>query len=582
MELRVMRHGRGRTGQTGVAAILLLVIVVMGSLYALLSSVNTATAELQSKRDDATTAALRQAKEALIAWSATHANGPGHLLCPDNNNDGIADTVACGTAATRVGRLPWRTLGLPDLRDPSGRRLWYAVSRCFLERSPDPSCGTYAVNSDTQGQLTLTGLMQASGIVAIIFAPGPALGGQVRADELVGCGPAPENCQAANFLEGENANAPVTAFENMVSSTDLFEVRRRCEQVDCPGLLAFNDQLVTITRAELFDVVENVVAKRIETEVVPVINAYFAAWGNTYPYAAPFDARPAAPLAGGMWNRLDGLLPIDAPPADAPAGWRGWESCVPAAIALPPSAVMSGVPNGVNCDVTIIFAEALPPPPLRFSLTTSADATPRGYVGRGFFGRYEAASTIVRLDQDNLGTPLVSWLTPPPPGTTYGAVATTNAVGQGIVEYGVTTPASAGTITLRIGPPVVSSALAAATTGPLQWFFANNWHRLTYYRISAGVAAGMPGCGGLNPPCLTVNGPGTASAPARAALVLAGRALPSQNAARSTLVPPAPLDAAYFGDFFEGENNELAMTPGTFARQLRSITFNDKVVAVAP
>jgi hypothetical protein len=260
--MRALGNRVGRAAQRGVIAILLLVILVMGALYALLSNVNTATAELQQTRDDVTSVALKQAKEALIAWSATHMNGPGHLLCPDTDDDGEADTVTCGTAATRVGRLPWRTLNLPDLRDGSGERLWYAVSRCFLERSTDQYCAdNYAVNSDTQGQLMVQGIAPASNVVAIIFAPGRPLAGQNRS--------AATKNQAVNYLEGENNTAPVAPCEYIGPFNagtgkydwcqDRFETRRQCEQSDCPGG-PFNDQLIVITQADLFDVVENAVA----------------------------------------------------------------------------------------------------------------------------------------------------------------------------------------------------------------------------------------------------------------------------------------------------------------------------------
>src|SRR5262245_18172811 len=574
----VWRAGQSRgqrSREAGIAAALLLVILVMGSLYVLVSGINAAPMQLEQKRDDLTAAALKQAKEALIAWSATHATGPGHLLCPDADNDGQADTVACGLANTRVGRLPWQTLGLPDLRDASGERRWYAVSRCFLERSPDGFCGNYAVNSDTQGQLRVSGAVQANGVVAIIFAPGPAIAAQTRT-------PANVN-NVTHYLEGENANAPATAFEDMMTSTDLFETRRRCLQTDCPGGYAFNDQLVLITHQELFEAVENVVAKRIENEVAPAINAYYAAWGNTYPYAAPFDARPATPLAGGTWNQLEGLLPIDAP-----ASWVQWESCNPTSVSplgVGVSPSPAGTPSsGQACTLTFTYSKPFPPPPqIRFTLDTRDTGFPsRGFIGRGFFGYYDETNKLVRVDRDNAGVPLVTWITSPP-GTYNGVTsATTDSNGRGHVEYRITAPTLSGTLTVQVGPPVVSSAIGAATTGALEWFFGNDWHRLTFYAIPAGAAAGQPGCV-ASPPCLTVNAPGGASAQARAVLVLAGRALPSQNPARNTLAPPA--DFAYLGNFFEGDNNEQAagpLTAGTFARQLRSLTFNDRVVAIAP
>ncbi len=43
----------------------------------------------------------------------------------------------------RLGRLPWKTLGLPDLRDAFGERLWYAVSskhKGLLNCTVSPAC----------------------------------------------------------------------------------------------------------------------------------------------------------------------------------------------------------------------------------------------------------------------------------------------------------------------------------------------------------------------------------------------------------------------------------------------------------
>jgi hypothetical protein len=119
----------------------------------------------------------------------------------------------------------------------------------------------------------------------------------------------------------------------------------------------------------------------------------------------------------------------------------------------------------------------------------------------------------------------------------------------------------------------------------LQWFFANNWHRLTYYRIAPGVVAGQSGGCTANPPCLTVGGAVPGAATARAVLVLAGRALPTQSATRNTVVPPVPPDAPYLANFFEDDNNEAAAlpeTPDAFLREFRSMAYNDRVVAVAP
>src|SRR5688572_14935432 len=100
-----------------------------------LSSASTA-----QHRQRASERALAQAREALLAYAADRPIdarvGPGYLPCPDLDDDGWAEST-CGSLsghlgqAERLGRLPWKTLGLPDLRDGHGERLSYAVSTRF-------------------------------------------------------------------------------------------------------------------------------------------------------------------------------------------------------------------------------------------------------------------------------------------------------------------------------------------------------------------------------------------------------------------------------------------------------------------
>ena len=103
--------------------------------------------------------ALRQAKAALIAYAANEqwqtykgqsTDQPGALPCPDIVHDGTeaeeGDSDCVGsTANNMIGRIPWKTLGIDDLRDASGERLWYALAHNFRKLSP-----TTVINSDTQ------------------------------------------------------------------------------------------------------------------------------------------------------------------------------------------------------------------------------------------------------------------------------------------------------------------------------------------------------------------------------------------------------------------------------------------------
>ena len=60
--------------------------------------------------------------------------------------------------------------------------LWYALSPNFRDH---PSAGP--LNSDTAGQLLITGASPANNVIAIVFAPGAAVGNQIRDNVISLC-----------------------------------------------------------------------------------------------------------------------------------------------------------------------------------------------------------------------------------------------------------------------------------------------------------------------------------------------------------------------------------------------------------
>ena len=104
--------------QRGAALIVAVVLFALIGVTAILAVARGTDSEAEKERR--TTDALAQAKAALIGFASgvalTGAERPGDLPCPDMDNDGSADPPdsPCPTAANRLGRLPWRTLGLPD------------------------------------------------------------------------------------------------------------------------------------------------------------------------------------------------------------------------------------------------------------------------------------------------------------------------------------------------------------------------------------------------------------------------------------------------------------------------------------
>src|SRR6516162_2545144 len=121
--------------QRGTLLLVAAILLVAGIAMAV--AIDLAWATGAARRERVSDAALAQAREALIAYAVDRpinaVVGPGYLPCPDLDDDGWAEAT-CGSQtgdtgqAQRIGRLPWKTLGLADLRDGAGERLWYAVS----------------------------------------------------------------------------------------------------------------------------------------------------------------------------------------------------------------------------------------------------------------------------------------------------------------------------------------------------------------------------------------------------------------------------------------------------------------------
>ena len=180
-------------------------------------------------------------------------NRPGSLPCPDTDDDGIAEMLSGPNCPSNVGRLPWRTLELPDLRDGSGERLWYALSPSLRD---DDSAQPINSVSVTAGLLSVAGTAPATEVAAVIIAPGSALAGQLR-------NPANAN-SPAHYLEGQNADGDNT-YETASSSA------------------GFNDLVTTISRQQLFNVVEWRVANEIRRTLLRyyTTNGYFP-FANDY------------------------------------------------------------------------------------------------------------------------------------------------------------------------------------------------------------------------------------------------------------------------------------------------------------
>ncbi len=207
------------------------------------------------ERDKKTLAALAQAKAALIGWSAANANMPGTLPCPDTNNSGVAGS--CGAASGIIGRLPWKTLGLKDLRDGDGECLWYALSPIYRNTIAVGSrTGSNVLNSQVAAKITVRradGVALAAPnnpVIAVIIAPRAALKNQVRGNSSSVCG---GNTVATHYLDValgiNNANGNVTA------GNYSFIAGAKSD--------SFNDQLTYIAAQEFYQIVHKRLLKEL-------------------------------------------------------------------------------------------------------------------------------------------------------------------------------------------------------------------------------------------------------------------------------------------------------------------------------
>jgi hypothetical protein len=519
----------GRRRQQGAVVLLIVAFLLLGGLLLAYTSFNVAAVRVD--RDRATNTALAKAKDALIAFAVTHLDGvpdpaalarPGQLPCPDVNDDGRADAdTTTGACTSLIGRLPWFTLGIPDLRDDSGERLWYAVSNDFRTDYTAPPA--VPLNSDTayragNASLTLNGTTPVTNLAALVVSPGGTL---IRSDGRVqtrGCGAA---CDPRDFLD-------VVGSEDNADSNRIFAA--------APRSTSFNDTFMPVFSDDIMRLVERRAARELAQHVRDHYDMWAGATVNNtkgfYPWAAPLnDPSVAAP---GVNNATYGQLPLSTSSIT-------WQNA---------SAPILGSCTGVNtaqieCSGLVLI------PPIGGTLTSFTGSIRN--VGTAFIDPPDGSLVTVDPASILLGPPTITW--------------TLNPNAQRI---NFTWSALIGAfVRIYVRVPNASSWTTSS------WLARNNWHQDTGYALSSGYALnGADSCGGVGPSsCLTLANTTAPIDNKQALVVIAGRALAGQAARPVT----APANAA---DFVEGLNVDGNITE--FESNLRTATFNDTVIAVRP
>jgi hypothetical protein len=372
--------------QRGAALLLFLLVALIMAGGMGLKALNQATTHSPFAGENQV---LQQAKEAVIGYALAYAdinpnNLPGYLPCPDMNGDGDAEPV-CGVAGqSAIGFLPWRTLGLPPLRDSSGSCLWYGVSGAY-KASPQG-----ALSTEANGQLllfdtnlnSLNGINNSEASLAVVFAPGKALVGQNRsvtpaaATECGSNNAADAIRQAQNYLETlagiNNANG---FFVGMLSGVPIMAIPSVGFSAFITGEVqdTFNDALTSI-RPNDFQPVYNRMQQWVGERVRQCLGVYQAGNAGKLPWPAVLNplaipaysdnntanrfGRVPANLANSAAAGLAALWPVDPQqPASQCFSWGWWAnfretvfygidlSISPTGVAAPPILSVDATPN---------------------------------------------------------------------------------------------------------------------------------------------------------------------------------------------------------------------------------------------
>jgi hypothetical protein len=489
----------GRTSQRGYAALVVLTVLVLGVVWYTVGSAPTVTSGAKGRADSSTAIALKNAKQALLAYVAANAANqselyPGRLPCPEKLSRG--GTTAEGQAAEltdatcdAVGRLPWKTLGVDQIRDGYGEPVWYAVAASTWAYSTVGNPLT--INPGLGNQLNYDGA--ASSVVAVIISPG-------RPITTTGAGTPPGGCAAvnqqvatrnsalavANFLECGNATG------NYVSTGPTSFDTTRNVLVEWS-----NDRSVSITAGEVMVAIAGAIADRMQRQVAPALANWDAielaangkSWNNTWgisflPFASNFDVAPATNNFCGNGATREGMLPV----ASKTSGGCSTDWPVPTVTSLLGLASPSCTSNATNvtCSFNRIFATLG-----QVTLTSTAS-----HIGSSFRGTISASDVVVSAG----GTKSVSMAVT---GTDQATITVTTSwpLISNLITWLLTGLAPA-TITI----PHVADA-AVLSNANLTWYTNNGWHKYTYYQVAPGSTVGAsPTCPTTTSTCLTVNG----------------------------------------------------------------------------
>lgn len=532
----MMRRNASRRRQRGQALLIMLTVLIVGTAWFTVGALGDA-APTRASRETRTSNALTAAKNALLAHVAKYAaldstGEPGQMPCPESvtlANAGEAST-SCSASALVVGRLPWKTLGIDELRDGDGEPLWY-VMRGFRAQP---------INFGTPGQVSVNG----GAVVAVIIAPGRPLNTAAQA------GTPPADCSKLDQFAPTRNAAPLNPAHYLECGTvgGVFST---------PGDPQWtNDRAIAITQAEWAEAIAGPIADRLQRQVAPAMESFrsttsLASWGQRFlPNASTFNSSSTNPpnndLCGDN-NTREGMPPTAGPASIAcDTNWSG--GSVSGLGALLSSSGCTSNATELRCSFLVILGGLASP-----SLSISA---PRiGYSFRSF------NPSDVRIEVNG----------GPPQSVTvqnYTSSVSSASGGTASVSFQLVFPLLSIADNVVVTVPHAKDAFQSDSR--MRWFLDNGWDRYTHYSVARAVTSdpGADVCtGAVFSDCLTVNGLPAPANNKRLVLTLLG--------------PRAVASQAWPGngvsEYLEAENS----TPADHVFEARAVdsSFNDRIAA---
>lgn len=470
-----------KSKQRGNALLILGLLMAMAAATAITQFLVSRAAGKQGEQYNAKV--LAQAKNALIAFAVASRNAPGQLPCPDRTGDGFQDS--CGNAAGttgqnfRIGRLPWKDLGIEELKDSEGQVLWYAVSNNFKSIT-----AVYPLNSNSTGTIliknsaeqTIQNPASGTGAIAIIMAAGSN-----GPDRFVSAAVTEDN---SNFIDGSTSNGFIQG-----------PIR------NAKGTVVVNDQIEFISYEDLLPLVE----KRVAGDVLQATLGFNRFYGTAAARPAGFGDPSCLNLSAAF---------ITCPSSNADCSNPVFSS-TPRTISF--NCTNSSTPNTL-CNNISQF-------PNRIEIVCNAGSATSLACETG-----NCESLTLAKISPFCNSPSGVFTIHPCSSTTYSAGASPINCGRVPENFGglnsSPTWATAAAAANTIDPSVISPPPA---NQPRNWFHLNQWRELTLIAYPPGMIANSTGCGTGNATTLDVRThranepnqavPGTSLAPTTNAVV---------------------------------------------------------------